>query len=82
MDKDTIVITFKGINKEVDIDVPLSITAQDLIVALNEAYSLGIDTTDITMCYMQAENPIALLKGSKTLEQFGLRNGSTVHFTK
>lgn len=81
MDKDTVVIRFKDLKREVDIDVPLSITAQEFVVALNEAYHLGVDITDIKMCYLQAENPIALLKGNKTLGEFGLRNGTVVYFT-
>ena len=31
----------------VDLEIPLGITANDLVLALNEAYDLGIDTDDI-----------------------------------
>lgn len=66
----------------VDIEVPLDITANDLVVALNSAYHLGIDTTNVKNCYLKAENPIALLRGNKTLAEFGMRNGSVIHFTE
>lgn len=66
----------------VDIEVPLDITANDLVVALNSAYQLGIDTSNIKNCYMKAENPIALLRGNKTLAEFGIRNGSVIHYTE
>ena len=83
MEKETIIIRFiipkKGF--EADVDVPLDITANELVSALSGAYQLGIDQTDIKKCYQQAENPIALLKGNKTLREFGLRNGSAVYYT-
>lgn len=66
----------------VDLEVPLDISANDLVNALNTAYELGIDTSDIKNCYLKAENPIALLKGNKTLAEFGLRNGSIINFTE
>ena len=80
MDKDNIIIRFRYKNKEVDLDVPASITAQDFIVAVNEAYDLNIDITDIKNCHLQAENPIALLKGNKKLSEFGIHNGTLIYF--
>lgn len=83
MDKDTIVVRFKNLRnkKEVDLDIPIAISANELVVALNEAYELGIDVTNIKKCYLQAENPIALLRGNKTIGEFGLRNGSVIYYT-
>lgn len=66
----------------VDLEIPLDITANELVLALNTAYGLGIDTSDIKNCYLKAENPIALLKGNKTLAQFGIRDGSLIAFTE
>ena len=62
--------------------MPLDISANDLVNGLNIAYKLGIDTSDIKNCYLKMENPIALLKGNKTLAEFGLRNGSIINFTE
>lgn len=84
MDKETAIIIFniKKRNYTVDLEVPLDISANDLVNALNTAYELGIDTSDIKNCYLKAENPIALLKGNKTLLEFGIRNGSVINFTE
>ena len=65
-----------------DLEVPLNITANELVVALNTAYDLGIDTSDIKNCYLKAERPIALLRGQKTLAEFGIRCGSVINFTE
>ena len=82
MDKETaiIILNITKRNFTVDLEVPLDISANDLVNALNTAYELGIDTSDIKNCYLKAESPIALLKGNKTLAEFGLRNGSVVYF--
>lgn len=84
MGRDKAIIIFNNYsqNMSVDIEVPLDITAMDLVVGLNAAYELGIDTTDIKSCYLRAENPIALLRGDKTLAQYGIHNGSIINFTK
>jgi len=66
----------------VDLEVPLFITANELVIALNTAYGLGIDTSDINNCYLKAENPIALLRGNKTLSEFGIRNGSMISYSE
>lgn len=81
--KDTAIIVFNITKRKftVDLEVPLDISANELVVALNTAYELGIDTTDIKNCYLKAENPIALLKGNKTLAEFGIRNGSVINYT-
>lgn len=84
MDKDKAIIIFNNYrqNTTVDIEVPLNITATELVVGLNTAYNLGIDITDIKNCYLKAENPIAFLKGNKTLAQYGIRNGSIINYTE
>lgn len=84
MDKEKAIIIFniKKKNFTVDLEVPLDISANDLVNALNMAYELGIDTSNIKNCYLESENPIALLKGNKTLAEFGLRNGSVINFTE
>jgi len=68
--------------QERDLEIPLDISANELFVALNTAYELGIDTGDIKNCYLQAERPIALLKGNKSLADFGVRNGTIIYFTR
>ena len=84
MAKETAIIIFNIIKRHftVDLEVPLDISANDLVNALNTAYDLHIDTSDIKNCYLKAENPNALLKGNKTLKEFGLRTGSVINFTE
>ena len=87
MDKERIIINFNilyqnGTQKNVDLEVPLSITANELIIGLNSAYRLGINTDDNKKLYLKAENPIALLKGSKTLRDFHLMNGTKIYFVE
>lgn len=83
MSKDKAIIIFNNVklNTTVDIEIPLNITATELVIGLNSAYDLGIDISDIKNCYLKAENPIALLKGNKTLAQFGIRNGSIINYS-
>lgn len=73
-------IVYKGVSY--DLEVPLDISANELVIAVNSAYQLGIDTTNMKNCYLKAENPIALLKGDKTLAEYGIRNGSIINITE
>ena len=84
MNKETAIVIFHITKRKisVDLEIPLNITANELVLALNTAYELGIDTSDIKNCYLKAENPIALLKGNKTLADYGLRNGSDIYYTE
>lgn len=68
--------------EEYDLEIPLDISANELVNALNSAFDLGIDTSNVKNCYFQAENPVALLKGNKLLSDYGIRNGSIVNFTE
>lgn len=81
---DRVVVVFRMVKrkKTVDIDIPLDISANDLVLALNSAYELGINLNDLKNCYLQAENPIALLRGNRSLREFGLRNGTKICFTE
>lgn len=83
MDNRAIVI-FNNIQKniKVDIEIPLDITANDLIIGLNKAYTLGIDTNNLAQCYLSCENPIYLLRGNITLRECGIRNGTTINFVR
>lgn len=80
MEKNKIVITVKIPARQIeeDIEVPVFISANDLVIALNSIYELGIDTSNIANCFLKSENPIALLKGNRTLEEFGLHHGSFI----
>lgn len=82
--ENTIVIIFnrEKTNETVDIEIPLNITVRELVIALNQSFDLGIDTTDINQCFLKVENPIMLLRGNKLLSECGLRNGSIINYTE
>ena len=77
-----VILKMEKKNFQVDLDIPLDISANELVLALNKAYNLGIDETNIQECYLKIENPIALLKGNKLLSDFGVRNGTIINFTE
>ena len=80
--KDRVIARFFAPAKNIscDIELPLDITANDLIVGLNKAYDLGIDISDMQQCYMSCENPVALLRGKRLLGEFGIRDGSLITY--
>ena len=84
MNKEKVTAVFNMTKRNIvkDIEIPLYITANELVVALNEAYDLKIDTSNVKNCYLKAEKPIALLRGNKTLAEFGVRNGTVIYFTE
>lgn len=77
----TVIFNIVKKNISVDLQIPLNISANDLVIALNDAYQLGIDVSDIKQCYLKSENPIALLKGNKLLIEYGIRNGTVINYT-
>ena len=83
MDREKAIILFKQCKSGqiFDLEVPLDITANEFVLAMNSAYRLNIDTSDIKNCFLSAENPIVLLRGNKTLAEFGVRNGTVINFS-
>ena len=84
MEKEKAIVIFEMVKSQrsADLELPLDISADELVKALNTAYSLGIDTENPRNCYLQAENPFVLLKGNKALKDFGIRNGTLIRFTE
>lgn len=78
----TVIFNIRKRNFSADIEIPLDISANELVIALTSAYSLDIDTSDIKNCYLKSENPIALLHGNKRLREYGIRNGSVINYTE
>ena len=68
----------KNDNSKTELEIPINITANDLIIALNKAFNLEMDIENIFNCYLVAENPIAFLHGNKELSEYGIRNGTKI----
>lgn len=81
---DRAIVVFRAPNNGicVDLDIPLNISAYELIQALNVTYQLGINISDIKKCYLKADNPIALLMGGKSLADYGIRDGSILVYSE
>ncbi|WP_405373741.1 EsaB/YukD family protein [Pseudobutyrivibrio sp.] len=79
-----IVVEFNDLknNKSVDIDIPTDITVRELLIGLNQAYGLNVDISNVKQCYLKSENPIVLLRGNKTIKEFGLHDGSKIYYTE
>lgn len=84
--KDKAVVIFRRKVEEktidTDIEVSLDITANEFISALNHAYKLCIDIEDMTQCYLCCERPMVLLRGDRTLREFGVRDAMLIHFER
>ena len=80
--KDTYILIFENrkTKETFDIEVPKQITANELIVALNQGFRLGMNTNDIANCFLKAKNPIMLIKGDVLLEQCNLHDGSVIWY--
>ncbi len=80
----TAIIIFKNWkkNESYDVEIPLYITANELFVALNSAFALGKETDNISKNYLKAENPFALLRGNRTLSEYGIHNGTIINYTE
>lgn len=72
----------KNDNRTTELEIPINITANDLIIALNKAFNLEMDIDNIFNCYLVAENPIAFLHGNKELSEYGIRNGTKIIFKR
>lgn len=83
MDDNTAIVVLDLVKRgiTVDLEIPLDITANELVLALNTAYNIGIDVKDMANCYLKAERPIALLRGNRLLREFGVCNGTVIHVT-
>lgn len=84
MGEDTIIISFERTDTghSMDLEVPVSLTAKELVFALNKSLMLGISMDDQEGFYLRSENPTALLRGETTLEELHLHHGSRVIFDK
>lgn len=82
--EEKIILIFHDVEKkqEYDLEVPSDLTANELVYALNQGLTLGIDIKDISQCYLKSTNPIALLRGNKKLSEYGLHHGTDIWYDR
>lgn len=82
--KNTIIVLFndKRSGEQYDLEVPVDITANELIYGLNMGLHLGINLDKVSECYLCTREPIALLRGNASLEEFGMRDGTIIDFAR
>lgn len=78
--KDKIVVEVYIPQKSIheDIEIPVNISANELIVALHSIYDLKINESNIFKYYLKTDNPKRLLRGNKTMQQYGLHDGTVI----
>lgn len=82
--EETAIIEFVNKNNDeaVELEIPMDITATELALALNEIYHLEMDTKNVYNCYLVSENPIAFLRGNKSLASYGIHNGTKIIYKR
>lgn len=75
-----VTVNFIESGKTLDFEIPLDISAVELCSVLFEKY-LPDRYGDVRRYYLKAERPIALLRGEKTLREYGIRDGSIINIT-
>ena len=67
--------------EEIDLDLPCEMTVEELLEGLNEKLDWKMKAEEIERAYLRSENPVAFLKGNHSLEEYPLRDGSTLFFS-
>ena len=82
MEQERIVVIFHNhrTGQKLDLELPTDISANELIIGLSQGFRLDMDITNLSACFLRTENPIAFLKGSKTLGEYGLHNGTVINY--
>ncbi len=80
MSESKIIITVNILKQEAskDVEIPLDISANELCDALFQKY-YPERYGNMKKYYLRSERPIALLRGEKTLREYGLRDGSVIN---
>lgn len=81
MDNAIITINLVSAGQSCDLEVPLDISANELCSALFKKY-VPDQYGNMRQYYLKAERPIALLRGERTLREYGIRDGSVINITR
>lgn len=74
----TIIFKIPSIKIIKELEIPINMTANEFCRAMLSTYLNITDEKELYNCYLKSENPIALIKGEKTLQEFGLYDGSII----
>ena len=80
-DKAIILINLVKSGRTCDLETPLDISASELCSALFSRY-FPEQYGDMSQYYLRAERPIALLRGERTLREYGIRDGSVINLER
>ena len=75
-----VTVNFIRAGQSRDLEIPLDISASELCSALFQRYLPELHG-DMRQYYLKAERPIALLRGERTLREYGIRDGSVINIT-
>lgn len=81
-EKVTVEFINKNNNSKTELEIPINITANELIIAVNEIFNLEMDIDNMFNCFLVAENPLAFLHGNNVLSKYGIRNGTKIIFAR
>ena len=76
-----ITVRLMHLGKSYDLEVPLDISAGELCSALFEMY-MPDKKDSVAQHYLRAERPIALLRGERTLRDYGIRDGTQINIAR
>ena len=76
-----IVVNMVRRGERYDLEVPLDISANELCTAISEMF-FPRQQHKINQFYLKTEKPIALLRGERTLREYGIRDGSVINITR
>ncbi|SHJ05535.1 hypothetical protein [Pseudobutyrivibrio xylanivorans] len=80
--KDKMIIEFCWGDSRQDIEVPRSLTCDELIYSLNEGIGLGLDVNNPDSFSFSCDIAKGEIRGEKSLEDVGLMDGAVVRLVE
>lgn len=73
----TVILRIPSIDIQKELDIQKNMPVNELAKAIYSIYFGNVEENEQNY-YLKCENPIALLRGSKTIEEYGLYDGSII----
>lgn len=77
-DKVSVIVHVDGRQIAEELEIPVDISANELIVALSQMYGLDVDKNKLFRYYLKADEPKVLIRGEKKLKDYGIRTGTQI----